>query len=381
MLLRSHEELDFFARVFQQANMSNITVFTDTVEAYEVCIRKQFDLFVVRMEVDPYPGIVFIQNIRATGNYGHEAHFFVADKIDDKIIGTLHDLDIHYVLVKPFTPDRIKEKLKSIIQKEASLTSKDFLYRDSRSALQNKLLEMSESKCDELLKEEPSSERVFILQGDICLYKEDYEGARKFYNKALSVNPKSAASIDKIAHTHIMQKDYVTAAKLLDKIADLNPYNVGIMTNAGLSNYEIGNLEKAEKYMTQLSKIGAENKSSTETMAKIAADKGDYEGVMKSAMKHHSGKELVSLLNNKAVAISKANPEKAIELYEKSVRALKDNPYVYAIYFNMALAYKRLEEYNQAKVYFIKAIECKPDFEKAVNAFKNMQQELDQKKK
>lgn len=381
MILRSKEEIDFFSRVLKSLQLDRIESFDNAKDAYEVVIRKQFQLFITRMEVAPFSGIVLIQKIRETGNYGLETHLFVADKIDQDILNSLNNLDINYVLVKPFTYDRISQKMKHIFNTEKKISAVEIKYREAKSAFGNNLLDMAEEISVNLLKENSNYEKIYVLLGDIAFKRKDYAKANQYFDQALHLNPKDSVAFHRKAQIFMAENRYQEASDILNKLTSLDPYNIKLLENAGLSNYEIGNKEKASEIMTKLNTIDSGNVVANHTLAEIAADRGDFDQMLDIAASSLNAKDLVSFLNNKAVKLSKENPEQAIKLYEKSLKLLADNPYSYAIYYNIGLSYKKLGELQFAKTYLAKAIEAKPDFEKAVNSLKKIMSDLKKQEK
>ena len=365
MVLKDREEIDLFEKAAREEGFTNISSFTDSHEAYEVVIRKQYDMFIVRMETTPVSGIVFIQKMRATGNYGHEIQVFVADKIPDTMVATLHDLDVNHVLMEPIIDDTVRNKLQAVTKLESSLSGADQVYRNARTALQSGLHDMAEHYGRELTKFEPDSIRCNIFLGDIAACKGNQATARQWYDNALAIDTDSAVATDKKAQTYMAEGDYKTAAALLDKLPELNPYNVNILEHAGVSNYHVGNLERAQALLRSLSELDDRNKSASGTLAKIAADRGDFEQMAKLAAKNHEGKELVVLLNNKGAQIGETSPETALKLFEASLSVLSNNPYAYALYFNLALAYKKLQRTSDAADACNLALKLKPDFAQA----------------
>jgi CheY-like chemotaxis protein len=74
--LKSQAEAEMFTQGLAECGLRRITVFTSGKEAYEVCARQQFPLFVTRVEMPDMSGLVVIQKLRATGNYGLEPNLY-----------------------------------------------------------------------------------------------------------------------------------------------------------------------------------------------------------------------------------------------------------------------------------------------------------------
>lgn len=368
MILKTKEETSFFSNVFKKMGYKNITQFTSASDALEVALKKQFGLFITRMEMPGLSGVVMIQKMRATGNYGMELHLFIADIIEGTLVNTLIELELNYVLVKPFTFDRIKQKIDYLVKSENSLTEFETQYRDAKSAFNTNMLEMAEDYANKLLKIDPTSERVLSLLGDIFFNSDRMEDAKKKFELILTINPNSSIASNKLSQIYMANKEFKKASDILNKLADVNPYNIKILENTGLSNLEIGDTEKAKKITEKLSTIDKNNKVASEVTAHVEIKNGNVEKGIASLSKSHSEKELVSFFNNKGVNLvrEKKIPE-AIDMYKDCISKLKKNKFLYVVHFNLGFAYYRTGDLKNAQQYLNNAVELKPDFEKAKN--------------
>ena len=367
-VLLEQREVDLFNVALAEKGFRKITSFTSSKEAYEVAIRQQFEIFITRMEMTEMSGVVLIQKLRATGNYGEEIHLFVCDRLSPEILNVLYEFDIGYVLTKPFTKQTIGEKIAHLVQSENSLSDFEKKYRQARAALNN-LPDMAEDIAAALLKERPKDEKILLLLGDIAAKKGAVDDMIKHYSMAKDVNPKSAIAPHKLAGALILKGRSKEAADLLDVAAKLNPYNIKLLENAGLSNFNINNFEKAESYAKQLKNIDLGNKQAGEIHVKSRIAQGDFEGMTEVLKNSHDEKEIVAFLNNAGAKLAQGNDVKgALKMYQSCLAQLQGSKYLYAVHYNIGLAYKRMGDVDKAVESFERAVKIKPDFEKAATA-------------
>jgi tetratricopeptide (TPR) repeat protein len=172
----------------------------------------------------------------------------------------------------------------------------------------------------------------------------------------------------------MLEKDFAKASELMNELTKLNPLNLELLANAGLSNFEVGNLDEAKDAMNRLQGLDTQRKDASEVLAKVAIQEGDYDTAMKQLQGTHDQKELVQLLNNEGVRLSHENDiAAAIAMYQKCIKIIGENPFIYALHFNLGLAYNKQHDKANAILAFRKALELKPDFEKAASALSKLE--------
>lgn len=366
LILRDQKEISLFTQVWSELGYRKITAFTDTREAYEVMVRQLFPIIVVRMEMNDMNGLVLIQKLRETGNYGEEHTLFVCDKLDSSITNILYEFDIEYVCVSPKTKNIASQKIKHLLDSENNLSEFDIQYRTARSAYFNNILDMAEEIAQKLLLKDPKTDRIAILLGDIALKRQDNVSMFKWYNQAMKENPNSPAIAQKLAQAHMHKGEYERAAQLLDTVAQVNPYHLKTLECAGLSHLELNHIDEAEAYANQLSAIDESNKSATEIQSQSQIKQGHFSDITSNLKKTHSDKEIISYLNTAGVKLAKnEDVQGAIQIYKTVIKDLGKSKYLYAVYYNLALAYIKQGKTLDAEVALNKSLEINPDFEKS----------------
>ncbi len=372
---RTKDEGDMLSHVARACGFEQIQIFSSPRVTLEVAKRNMFDLFITHHDFPDLTGLTMIQTLRSTGNYGIEPHLFLVDALTPDIMLVLNENNIHHVLTKPFSTDRTHQKLAHLWQSEVHMTPSEQEYREAHAAMNSGLMEMAQELAIKNLRTHGPTEKLLLLLGDVETRLQHPVEARRYYDAAQKVNPKSSAAAQRLAQTYMLEKDFTKAAELMNELTRLNPLNIELLANAGLSNFEIGNLEEAKDAMTRLQGLDKERKDASEVLAKVAIQEGDYDTAMQQLQGTHDQKELVQLLNNEGVRLSHVNDiNAAIAMYQKCIQIIGgEHPYVYALYFNMGLAYHKLHDKPNAITAFRKALELKPDFEKAANALSKLE--------
>ena len=376
--LRTDHEIDMFRGIMNQTGIKNITTWRTCHEAYEVASRKQFDFFLTAIKLEDQPGIVLLQKLRDTGNYGLEPHMFVGDRIDQASLNVFDEHDVEYVLTKPFTPERIINKLFYIFKQESSLSAQEQSYRDARTALSQGMIDMAMDTAQDALAKYGSVEKLEVLIAEILIQQGDSAKAREKLEQVIRKNPDTMHAQRQLAATYMAERDFEASKKILDKLSVENPNHIKVLENAGLSNYETGHLDLAKKQMEQVKTMDATNKSSAAVITKVKIAKGDYSNLASDLSESHTEKELVSLLNSAGIKLSKDDKiEEALAIYHDCLKVIKSEEFAGKVHYNIGLGYYRLKDKIKAAEHLAKAISFVPSLDKATKLL----EKLDPKKK
>ena len=373
LIMPSQEDINAFMQALAECNFRRVTAFTSSKEAYEVCVRQQFPIFVTHMEMADMSGIVLIQKLRMTGNYGLESHLFVCNKLLPTYLNVFAEYDLEYVMAAPFLRPAIAKKFKHMISTENSLSKVEKGYRDAKSAFFAANYEMAESELSVILTEAPGLEKALLLWGDIKAKINAPDKAHEYYKAALDANPKSTNALHKLAQSLLARGNFRQAADLLNRLAQISPHNIKLLENAGFSNFEAERYDEARAHMKRLSSIDETNHAAATITAKVKIKTGDYTGLVETLSKCYDEKELIQFLNNAGAKLSQENDVPgAIKMYTSAVEQITDNKYLYAIHYNMGIAYKRLKNNKLAMTHLEKSLKIKPDFDKAASALQEL---------
>ena len=366
-------DLSLFKGFLTNLGYSNLECFSKISDAYEYATRNNADFFITGLEVDDGPGVVLLQKIRATGNYGLETHLFVGNEIHQAEIGLFYEYDIHYVLKKPFTEDRFKQKLAFISDREAKLPPVDAAIKQVHSAIYTKMYDMAEYMLQEAIKENGNNDQFVTLMAEIALAKEDFPEAETQLKDVLSRDANSMWANSLHAKLLAKTSRKEQAKEILDELAQGFPNHVNILENAGITNFELGFIELAEKQMKSLAQVDAGNQKALEVGTKIRVMNGDVSGCLEKLKDTHSEKEIVSLMNTLAVEMAKKGEgEKANQVYEETLLVATNPEYKAKLHYNIALNLQKMTNIPQCIQHLKAALSLKPDYQKAKSLLKDV---------
>jgi tetratricopeptide (TPR) repeat protein len=145
--------------------------------------------------------------------------------------------------------------------------------------------------------------------------------------------------------------NFEAALKCFKKAQEMSPNNIERICLIAETETELGNEEQAKAALQTAKAIDPDAQAVTEAQVKVAITKGDSLSAKNLMESFDSVENIVSYMNNKAVAFAKiGKPNEAIGLYKKTLESIPDHlpdPKAIVLY-NLALAQIKDKEYDAA---------------------------------
>ncbi len=363
------DEGDMLYYLVRDQGIDSAEVFMNAESVYKKTLSSNIDIFIHRQEQTDISALTLIQRLRSSGKYGMELHLLLVNSVTEEMLPIIFEHDLQFIVEMPFESEKIKEKFLHVLNMEEELNALDRDLRNARSAWYAGEIEFSKEICVRLFKTHGFQERVLILLGEIALKEEKYAEAHAMFDIVLRTTPHSLVAKHRLAITYMKEKNFSEASPILNELVVSNPLNINVLADAGVSNMETGDAEHAKAAMSQMLKLDKKDKLANEIMAKIAIAGGQVEEACHFLTNCYDELEMVQFLNNAGAKLSKENDVPgAVRLYKQCLDIIKNSKYLYAIHYNLGLAYIKLKQPGAAAEQFKLALAIKPDFVKAQQA-------------
>ena len=126
----------------------------------------------------------------------------------------------------------------------------------------------------------------------------------------------------------IMMKsgDSYAALKCFEKAQDLSPMNIGRLCEIAEAQSDVGNQNAANDSIEQAAAQDKDSNAVANTSAKLDLNRGNTEGAKAIMAKMDSISEIISYMNNKAVALAKTNKfNDSVDLYHRTFESIPDD--------------------------------------------------------
>ncbi|NRA65922.1 MAG: tetratricopeptide repeat protein [Pseudobacteriovorax sp.] len=360
------DQANIFKNFLVTFGFEDIETFGTIDDAYEYATRHQCEFFVTALSLPDGPGVVLLQKLRACGNYGLETHMFVGDEVDNSEISLFYQYDIHYVLKLPFTEERFLTKMKFIEERESNLPPIDAVVRDVHAAIYTKVYDMAEFIIQQGQKDHGDHDKFDILMSEIHLEKGENEKAKVLLSGVLEKNPDSLWARSLLAKYLLATDNKEDAKVILDELAEGYPHHMNVLENAGVTNFDLGFVELAEKQVAALANIDHTNEHAFELGTKIKVIKGEVTDCLDDLKKTHSEKEIVSIMNSCGIELAKKGKrDEANRVYEETLSITENPEFQAKLHYNIGLNLVKMGQEKEACTHLEKALKAKPDFKKA----------------
>ena len=157
------------------------------------------------------------------------------------------------------------------------------------------------------------------------------------------------------------------AGQILEQANFLAPQNSFRLVSLGEIFNAKGDKKKARDYLQESIEADPSDHEAVSSYAKFEIAEGNTGDAVRLFQRNLSDQAIAGMLNNTAVQyVKEQKNDEAIAFYQLALEALVTDHYRHAVFFNLALVYKRLKQYEKALLFLKKALELKPDFEKAI---------------
>ena len=133
-----------------------------------------------------------------------------------------------------------------------------------------------------ILKHYPREHRVHHQVGLIALENRQYKVAARHFSTAITINPKSSKSWEKLGDTHSSQNRYAEALKAYERAVEHLDVPVVIMCKIGDILRRSGEFERAHDMFRQVLKLSPEHTFATIGLGQIQQSRQDFVGAIRT---------------------------------------------------------------------------------------------------
>lgn len=369
LIVRNAEEAALFQSVLSKRGFLNVDAYTDAELAFQRAIRTQYEFFIVRNEMPQLAGVVFIQKIRTSQNYGLETIALICENLTENVLPILQEFDINYVIAHASEEELVGAKIDFILHEENNLPPFHQEYLQAKMAFKAQMFDVADDMCKLIYKKFGPQEKLCILLGDIAVAGSHLAKGREYYEEAIVWAPASAEAMHKLARVLLLEHKCDEAAETLNKLATVNPFNLELLKNAGLSNLLAGNTAKAAEHFSSLTDLDRTDRFAAEKLAHIAVRDEMAERRCPLLGPQPTEQDLARFLDAAGRRLeAERDFEGALRMYQFVLEPMRGSERLHSLLYNIGLTYVALKNYPLAHEYFREALARKPGFAKAERA-------------
>jgi tetratricopeptide (TPR) repeat protein len=209
---------------------------------------------------------------------------------------------------------------------------------------------------------------IRVEYGGVLIRREQIDEAKVIGEQLLRKEPTNLRAMSLVSRVLMKQGKFDEAIKVMENANGLAPGNPDRLISLGDAFFKTGKNDKAKAYLKQAKEADASaGTEADKVLGQVALSEGDMAGALELLVGSCTEDETAGFFNNSAVQASKAGkPEKALELYQTALKAVKTNRLRPAIYYNIALSYSDLDLVDDALKAVNQALKIDKKFEKAI---------------
>jgi len=343
---------NYIMEVLADVGVTDVQVFTDGEEAAShIAESPNPGAILMEWRVPSLPGPLLVQRLKAEG--GEVCPIMVISSLlqaDD--IPLVKEMGVANCLEKPIDKTLFLRKLIWTIQQDRNPSEQATMERKIRDFLKAGKTEDALSIKSSFMGDSKISEGAkAAIEAEFSYYEGRYEASKAHGIEAIKLCGDSLFMLNLLGKSLMQLREFDVALKCFKKAQQLSPQNIERLCSISEVHSEMGDHKEAEKTLEEANKIDADNKGVAETAAKLAVNSGDSSRAKVILSKLDSIGNVISFMNNSAVALAKCNMvDEGIEQYRKTLKSIPDDQEgtKAIVTYNLALAHARSDELEEA---------------------------------
>ncbi|MGE0171797.1 MAG: response regulator [Oligoflexales bacterium] len=342
--------------VLENLGVKDIVSFSDGETAVKyVEDGGKANLVIQEWRIPKLPGPIFLQRAKRALSV---PMILVTSLVGKDDTAFLKEIGIATVVNKPLDRETLLRSIVTTIQQEKVPTDVDFMENKMRSLLYRKKINEAEEIRQKLFENSKyPSDKKKLAEAEFAFAKGKFEEAKKKAIEVLKENGDSIVTLNLLGKTLMTLREFDISLKCFEKAQKLAPHNIERLCEMAEVHSELKNEAKAEESIDTAKRMSPGDDRVTEAQAKLAINSGKTEKAQKVLKQLENLDNVVSYMNNQAIALSRCDRvEEGVATYKRTIESIPDDrkETKAIVVYNLALAFVRAENYNEAKIWLSK---------------------------
>lgn len=325
---------------------------------------------------DKTQGTQFQQRFARLDTYNSLIRILYVQEITPKILALANDAQIRKVITYNSPLDTTAEEIKMLSKTGNAMMDLQRKIRELTAGGPSKTKEI-----DELIEQTYTSfahdPQVRVEYAGVCVRRGQLDDAKSNATEVLRKDANNVRAMSILSRVLMKQGKMDEAIQVMEKANGLSPANPERLIALGDAFFQKGDKVKAKGYFNEAASVAPEAAGEAKKgLAQVALSDGDASAALDLLVNSCTEEESAGFFNNAAVAAKRAGQnEKALQLYESAMKALKTNKLRPLIFFNIALVHYDTKNYEQAVKAVKQALRIDKTYEKALRLKERLDKE------
>lgn len=349
------------AETLRQIGVPQIHIFHDGDSAWQhIESNAQPQVIIHEWRIPGMTGPVFIQRLRQKGL---DIPLVVCSSLIQKSDAPLlHDMSVSQIVEKPVRPKQLIMAIGwAIMQYEQPTESKSLERRIIQCLSLGEFATARNLRTQFLAHSDTTQARRHYIEGAFAYYENNVLLAIEHLKKSLDKSNRENIDIMSLLGRALLKiGDYRSAMAFMEKVSHISPQNIERICALADVQMETGQIDKAKYNLERAQSMDETNELVQHMQAKHALLCDDKDRARDLIQNSQSSEEMLSFLNNIAVAKSKVGElDQSIALYRKLLQVLPAEhlEYLAVAHYNMSLAFVRHNDLVSAHRHLEQAIQ------------------------
>ena len=348
-----------FAKILIPLGLEKLIEYTDgegAVNAIEN--QKQPSLLFMGWIIPKLTGPALLQSIKV--KFPSLPIVVYGDDFLDEDAELMKEMGVTAIVPSAFNRSELIETILYVIRQETQPSEAVFMENKIRQLIKDKKIDKAREihSSYQEMGQIPKS-RKKMMEAEFCYIDGDFLRSRDLTIEAIRSGLDSVILLNHLGKCFIKLEDHESALKCFDKAQELSPKNIERLCTIALVNQEIGKKEETEGAIDEAKKIDENSEQVKETESAVSILDGNIKAAKEIMKGLQSLTTLVAFMNNQAIALAKSSKVKeSLEGYQRTLDSIPvEKVEIKAtVTFNMAFAYLRHDEIQDAKKFFEKVL-------------------------
>ncbi len=350
LVIKDEAKRNEVTEVLTQLGVENIMAY-DNGEGAWLALENQKEpaLFIMEWDAPILPGPILIQKLK---------HLFpsmpcvvVNDKFDANDRELLKEMGVIAVLKTDAKKRDIIQTLVYAVRQNKTPSEIGTLEQKIRNHLLNGNMQEASALKEKFDKMTGLSEgKKKLVDADFAFHNNEFAKARDLAIEVVKLDFDSVYVLNLLGKCFLKLNDLKPALRCFSKAQEISPKNIERLCEIAVVNQTLAREGDSKAAIEEAKKIDEGSEKVKETEAGIEIMKGDPEEAKKIMSQLHSVQNVISFMNNQAVAMAKSGlAEESIKLYEQTLQSVPENKKALkaVVLFNLGFAYLRQDKLEQ----------------------------------
>lgn len=308
--------------------ISDVQEFQDGVSAWEwfETNDEKVDAIITEWKIPRLSTPLLLQRLKSKG-LASVPVLLVSSLVKPQDMALLREMGVAHIVGKPVDSEGFLQTFIWLIQEDRMPTEIQSQELKFRSFISEKKLAEAEEQLVRYLEDTRSTAgQREVLKAELAFAQDNYQAARDFAVQAIKQSGDSIFALNILGKSLMNLRQYEQALKCFQKAQTLSPLNIERLCLIAESGAEIGDMDKAKESLDQAGFLDPSSETVIEGQVKVALAEGSPAAAKSAMKKLKSMGNVVSYLNNKAVAHAKCGfMDQSVALYRETIEAIPDD--------------------------------------------------------